>query len=147
MGAHISIPMYQRTLDQRLKLVGLKCNECGSINFPPKGVCRYCRKGNDFEETPLCGKGEIYTFTVISSASAPPEFAKEAAVKGSYPVAIVQLKEGPRVIAQIVDPPTEGVEIGMSVEFVIRRIYQEEEVIRYGYKFRVVEEGEVNKCF
>lgn len=138
MSAHISIPMYQRSVTQRYRLVGLKCKECGEINFPPKGVCYKCRKGTEFEEMELSGAGEVYAYTVIAGAGAPPEFATQAQAKGSYPVAIIQLQEGPRVIAQLVDIEKDQIKVGMRVKAVFRRIYEEENVIRYGFKFRPV---------
>jgi len=136
VGAHISVPMYQRAVPQRYRLVGLRCRNCGRVNFPPKGVCRYCGVGADFEECRLSGRGTVHSWTLIAGAGAPPEFAAEAACKGSYPVVLVELDEGPRIIAQMVDPPEEGPRIGMRVEAVFRRIYEEEGVIRYGFKFR-----------
>lgn len=136
MTAHISIPLYQRAIRQRYRLVGHRCRECGKINFPPKGVCKYCWAASSFEEVKLRGRGKVYSYTVLAAGGAPPEFAQEALVKDSYPVVLVELEEGPRIIAQLVDAPAEGVQIGLEVEAVVRRIYVEEEVIRYSYKFR-----------
>jgi len=138
MSAHISIPMYQRSLPQRYRLVALKCKSCGGLNFPPRGVCRHCQTGADFEEAPLSGRGKIYSYTIISGGGAPPEFSADARCKGSYPVALVELEEGPRIIGQMVTPADEEIYIGMPVEAVFRRIYEEEGVIRYGFKFRPV---------
>lgn len=136
MGAHISIPMYRRSVPQRYRLIGWKCKSCGEINFPPKAVCRHCLKGTEFEEVQLSGRGRVYAFSTLEGAGAPPEFAEEAQIKDNYSVVLVELEEGPRIIAQMVEEPEGGPAIGMPVEAVIRRIYVEEDVIRYGYKFR-----------
>lgn len=138
MGAHISIPMYQRSLPQRYHLVAKRCLGCGEVNFPPKGVCKHCLRGAVFEDVALSGLGTIYSFTVISGGGAPPEFSAEAACKGRYPVVLVELAEGPRIIGQMVPPYDEELRINTPVEMVTRRIYEEEGVIRYGFKFRVV---------
>lgn len=138
MGAHISIPMYQRAVPQRYRLAGQKCKNCGKVNFPPKAVCKYCQSGAEFENIQLSGRGTVYSYTVIAGGGAPPEFSEEARCKGSYPVAVVELEEGPRIIAQLINPPEEGITVGMKVEAVFRRIYQEEGVVRYGFKFRPV---------
>ena len=138
MSAHISIPMYTRSISQRYRLVGLKCKECGKVNFPPKAVCMYCRKGSAFDEAELSGRGKVYTYTVVAGPGAPPEFIEEAVVRGTYPVVLVELAEGPRIAAQMVDCDPAAVEIGMEVEAIVRRIYVEEGVIRYGFKFRPV---------
>lgn len=139
--AHVSVPMYWRTIPQRYRLVGHKCKKCGQVNFPPKGVCKYCNASSDFEETQLSGRGKVHTFTLIGAGGAPPEFAEQEKAGGSYPVAIVELEEGPKVIGQMADVNTKDVKIGMPVRAELRRIYREEGVIRYGFKFVPETEG------
>lgn len=141
MGAHISVPMYQRAIPQRYRLVAHRCKLCGGLNFPPKGVCKFCRKSFEFEEVALSGRGTVYTYTVIAGAGAPPEFTDQARAVGAYPVAVVQLDEGPRVIGQVVGASADCISIGLRVEAVVRRVYEEEGVIRYGFKFRPVWES------
>ena len=133
--AHVSVPMYWRTIPQRYKMVGQKCKKCGHVNFPPKGVCKYCNTSSDFEEIKLSGLGKVHTFVLISAGGAPPEFAEQEKAGGQYPVAIVELVEGPKVIGQIADADPKAVTIGMPVKTELRRIYSEEGVIRYGFKF------------
>jgi len=133
--AHVSIPMYWRTIPQRYKMVGLKCKKCGAVNFPPKGVCKYCNESSDFDEVKLSGKGIVHTFVLIGAGGAPPEFTEQEKAGGSYPVAIVELEEGPKVIGQIADADLKSVKIGMRVTTELRKVYSEEGVIRYGFKF------------
>jgi uncharacterized OB-fold protein len=133
--AHVSIPMYWRTIPQRYKMVGLKCKKCGAVNFPPKGVCKYCNESSDFDEVKLSGRGTVHTFVLIGAGGAPPEFAEQEKAGGSYPVAIVELEEGPKVIGQIADADLKSVKIGMPVTTELRKVYSEEGVIRYGFKF------------
>lgn len=135
MGAHISIPIYQASIDQRLNFAAERCLECGALNFPPKAVCLECERGTEFEAVELSGDGEVYSYTVTSPGAAPPEFAGQAEAEGEYVVAIVELEEGPRITGQVVDIDPESVEIGLPVEGRIRRIYEEEGVVRYGFKF------------
>ena len=107
-----------------------------SIGFPPKAACKSCGQLGTLDDFALSGRGRVYSYTVIAGAGAPPEFTAEAACKGSYPVVLVELEEGPRIMAQMIEDPEGGPKIGMPVEAVVRRIYVEEDVIRYGYKFR-----------
>jgi len=86
--------MYWRTIPQRYKLMGQKCKKCGKVNFPPKGVCKYCSESSDFEDVKLSGNGKIHTYVLISAGGAPPEFAEQEKAGGQYPVAIVELAEG-----------------------------------------------------
>jgi len=127
--------MYWRTIPQRYKMIGQKCKKCGHVNFPPKGVCKYCSASSDFEEIKLSGLGKVHTFVLISAGGAPPEFADQEKAGGQYPVAIVELAEGPKVIGQIADADPKEVKIDMPVKTELRRIYTEEGVIRYGFKF------------
>lgn len=139
--AHVSVPMYWRTIPQRYQMNGQKCKKCGHINFPPKGVCKYCSESSEFEEVKLSGRGKIHTFVLISAGGAPPEFAEQEKAGGQYPVAIVELAEGPKVIGQVADADLKDVKIGMPVKAELRKIYSEEGVIRYGFKFVPVTEG------
>lgn len=133
--AHVSIPMYWRTIPQRYRMIGQKCKKCGSMNFPPKGVCKSCNASSEFEAVGLSGKGTVHTFVLIGAGGAPPEFAEQEKAGGSYPVAIVELEEGPKVIGQIADTDPKQVSIGMKVSTELRKVYNEEGVIRYGFKF------------
>jgi uncharacterized OB-fold protein len=139
--AHVSVPMYWRTIPQRYRLVGLKCKQCGKVNFPPKGVCKYCSASSEFAEVRLSGRGRVHTFTLIGAGGAPPEFAEQEKAGGVYPVTIVELDEGPKVIGQMADVNPKDVKIGMPVRAELRRIYEEEGVVRYGFKFVPLEGG------
>jgi uncharacterized OB-fold protein len=74
----------------------------------------------------------VYSFAVVYQAS--EEFEEYV----PYTVAMVKLEEGPMVTAQLTDVDPEEVRIGMPVEMVTRKLYEEGErgVIHYGYKFR-----------
>lgn len=139
--AHVSVPLYWRTIPQRYKLMAQKCKKCGHVNFPPKGVCKYCNESSEFAEVQLSGRGKVHTFVLIGAGGAPPEFAEQEKAGGQYPVAIIELDEGPKVIAQMADVPVKEVKIGMPVKAELRKIYTEEGVIRYGFKFTPEPEG------
>lgn len=140
--AHVSVPMYWRTIPQRYNMTGQKCKKCGHVGFPPKGVCKYCNMSSDFEDVRLSGRGKVHTFVLISAGGAPPEFAEQEKAGGRYAVAIVELAEGPKMIGQISDVDPKDVKIGMAVKTELRKIYSEEGVIRYGFKFVPATQGE-----
>ena len=139
MTSYISLPAYLNTIDQRYRLVGKKCKTCGTINFPPRMMCIECG-GRDFEDIKLSGRGKIHTFTVISRGSAPSEFDDQQNMTGEFAVAVIELEEGPRVVSQLtyIDTNPEKISIGMEVKVTIRKLYEQEGVIRYGYKFMPV---------
>lgn len=133
-GAYVSLPGYLEALDARYRLVAGRCVECGRLHFPPRPTCLSCGSPR-FDPEPLSGKGEVHAVTVIARGSAPTEFREQQDVMGEYAVALVQLQEGPRVVGQMTDCDPEEVTIGAPVEAVLRRIYRQEGVVRYGYKF------------
>jgi len=92
----------------------------------------------------LSGHGEVLTYTIIARGAAPPEFTRQQRIAGPFAVIIVKLDEGPRIVAQMADCDPSKVKIGMRVESVIRKIYEHEGVIRYGFKFRPEAESNVS---
>ena len=57
----------------------------------------------------------------------------------NYSVAVIELEEGAKLTAQLVDCDVDNLEIGDPVEMVFRKIREDGEdgVISYGFKFRV----------
>ena len=99
--------------------------------------CRECGESSDLIPLQLRPEGEIYSFTEIVAAAAPPEFTDLSRSRQAYTVALVRLDDGPKIAAQIV-PSAKPVTIGARVRAVFKRIYVEEDVVRYGLKFEVV---------
>ncbi len=91
------------------KLVLQYCNECDTYTYYPRGVCINCMN-YDLEWKEVSGEGEIYSYTITENA--PEGFEDDV----PYTVASVDLKEGARVLTNIVSIDPEDVEIGMSVE-------------------------------
>lgn len=121
--------------DQRYNLIGTKCNECGETFFPKKVVCPNCRSHGDIEDLQFKGTGKIYTYSVIRAA--PDDFK----IAAPYAVGIIELDEGAKITAQIVDCDVNDLNIGDEVEVVFRKIREEgkDGVITYGYKFKPTE--------
>lgn len=143
--AYVSIPAYWKTIPQRYNLIGLKCKVCGYINFPAREICAKCGRKTEFEPTKLSGRGKIYSYTIIAAGSTPPEFLMQEKYVGSYPVGVIELEEGPKVVAQLTDCKADELRIGLEVEAVFRKIYEDDNVIRYGVKFRPVKKRRVKK--
>ncbi len=74
------------------KLLGLKCNDCGTYITPPKLVCVNCMSEN-LMKVEMSGKGEIKTFTIIR---VPPE-----GFQSNNMIALVELEEGPWMMGNI----------------------------------------------
>jgi uncharacterized OB-fold protein len=133
--AYVSIPTYSRSIPQRYALIGAKCKSCSVVNLPRTLSCLECG-GTDFEPLKLSGRGKIYCYTMISRGGSPPEFSMQQNLVGPYHVTVVELEEGPKIMAQMADCKPEELKIGLQVEATFRRIYEDEGLIRYGVKFR-----------
>ena len=90
-------------------LYGTKCKKCGNLTFPPKADCEKC-KSSDIDWIQLSGDGELLTYTI--NKVPPPTFADFP----EYIIAIVKLKEGPRLMTWLTDINAEEVKIGMKLK-------------------------------
>ena len=108
---------------------------CETAYFPPRDLCPTCHRESigKMQELQFSGRAKLYSFTRVHDAG--DDFSDQR----PYVMGIVELDEGPRITAQIVELVDEP-EIGMPLEMVFRKIREEGEegVIQYGYKFRPV---------
>ena len=129
----MSVPRFWREFPQRYRLVGSKCGVCGRVYFPQRTVCPYCHRESigNIVDYHLSGKGRVYTFSVVYTG---PDHMKQ---QSPYVISIVELEEGPKITAQIVDTEPDKVEIGMPVHVVFRKIKEDgaDGLIYYGFKF------------
>jgi len=132
-----SVPLFWRLKDSKYRLVGTKCESCGSFYFPPISFCPKCRRNGRVESFKFSGKGIVESFTIIRTA--PSGFEKAT----PYVVGIIRLDEGPKISAQITGD-IEQVDIGRKVSMVFRRMYEDGEqgLINYGFKFELDEDGQ-----
>jgi uncharacterized OB-fold protein len=93
MGHKLIFKDYNEALKQN-KLLGLKCQACGTVTVPPKMVCRQCTSP-DMEIVELKGTGKIRTFTTVYVAAE----GRENEVP--YVIVIVQLDEGPWIMGNL----------------------------------------------
>lgn len=126
-------PRFWREIDERYAMKGVKCGNCGDVLFPSRTLCPKCRHESVGKLTPykLSGEGVIEHVTVVY---APPAGFE---LQSPYTLALIRLKEGPRLTAQVTDTKPGDVKPGQKVRAVFRRINEEGEagVVQYGYKF------------
>lgn len=115
-------PFYQALRDGRFVLP--YCADCGKPHLPPGPVCPFCFAEN-LEWRPASGRGRISTWTVVHKAWFPA-FAKDI----PYNVVQVELEEGPRLTANVVDVSNEELEIGLPVEIVVGEALPRFRVVR-----------------
>lgn len=98
------------------QLIGIKCEDCSAFALPQRHFCPKCHSENTTIVT-FAGEGSLAAYTVIS---VPPVMMAEAGydARNPYCVGIVELTEGPRVSAQILDvdmSKPEDIKIGMKM--------------------------------
>lgn len=91
------------------RLIIRKCRACSQLHFMPRHLCPYCWS-DQLEWVDAKGGGSVHSFTVIHRAS-DPAFAPLV----PYAVALIELDEGPRMMANIVGPDATAVKIGDRV--------------------------------
>jgi uncharacterized OB-fold protein len=89
------------------KLLIQRCTSCGTLRHPPRPACANCRSF-EWDTVTASGRGTVYSY-VVNHYPQVPAF--------DYPlvVALVQLEEGTRLVANISGIAPEDVRIGMPV--------------------------------
>ena len=103
----LTAPYWDAAKEHRFVLP--KCTACGRYHFYPRSVCPYCRS-RDLAWEAASGSGEVYSFTIVHRAPSPT-FAQQA----PYIIAVVELREGPRMMTRLVGVEPKAVRIGMPV--------------------------------
>lgn len=121
---------YWRLKDRYFNLVGSKCKKCGAEWFPPVKVCRKCGS-QDLADSEMPHTGRILAHTVLREPS--DEFKRFA----PYIMGLVELDNGQRLLAQIVDVDITSVQDGSPVRLTLRKLTEDSKkgTIYYGYKF------------
>lgn len=113
----LTAPYWKAAVDGRLLIQ--RCQACGAYQFYPRAHCTSCgADGPAWHEA--TGRGVVHTFSVVHR-NGSPGFADEV----PYVFAIVELEEGPRMTANVLDVDPEDVVVGMPVEVTFTPISDE----------------------
>ena len=116
-------PFWDGTRQNQLRLP--YCTECGRPHWPAGPVCPHCLS-SALQWRTASGRGRISTYTVVHKAWFPA-FAADI----PYNVVQVELEEGPRLTANLVDEPPGGPAIGMAVEAVFDPVTPDVTLLRF----------------
>ena len=121
-----------------VSLRGSKCRSCGAVELGKSLGCVNCAS-DDAEDITFSRKGTVYTYTIARYPPQPPFIAPDPYVP--FAMAWVELPEGVRILSPLTDCDIERVEIGMVVELVVDKLYEDDEGNEIvAYKFRPVKE-------
>ena len=121
-----------RDTDSIYKMYGIKCKECGTVQYPCNfRSCYKCRADDQFEKVKLALKGTIFTYTL------------DHLVGGAYldtpvPRCVIDIDGGGRVLLNMteIQNPEENVKIGMRVELTFRKEHESANFVNYYWKCR-----------
>ena len=101
-------PFWDALKDGKL-LIG-ECGGCGKVHYYPRAMCPYCWS-DDVTMVPAKGTGVLYTWSTVHVNDLPP-------FKGMVPyvAAQVDLDEGVRMIANIIETDAADIKPGARVE-------------------------------
>ena len=106
-------PFFDAARERRLELQ--RCPRDG-LFFYPRARCPRCL-GDDWEWETVSGRGEVHAFT-IDRIGHDPRLGPNA----PFAIAIVELEEGPRMTANVVECAVEDVRVGLPREVCFEEI-------------------------
>jgi uncharacterized OB-fold protein len=110
-------------------LMGNKCKSCGQVFFPKVVFCLTCLN-EEMEELKLGRRGKLYSYAIgrMSSMHFEPPYA----------IGYVDMPEGLRIFAPLKMTEDKPFKVGMNMEVVIEKLWQEGDNEVIGYKFKPV---------
>ena len=129
-GSTPSLPAMARQKARIFAFTGVKCQNCGTVQYPPQRVCVACGSKDKFDEHKLADrKGKIVTFTKdnLYAAADPPT-----------PFAAVDFEGGGRYVGEVTDKDAADIKVGMPVEMSFRKIMYRDGIHDYFWKFRAI---------
>jgi len=121
-------PAHWRENEKELRLWGVKCNNCGTPQYPPQRVCVNCRAKDNFEIYSFRDKkGKIFSFCHdhIMATIDPP-----------VTVSVIDFDGGGRLLMDMTDRDPDECKVGMEIEMTFRRLFYVGGIYNYWWKCR-----------
>jgi len=122
----VAAPALWRELEQNIRLYGVKCKSCGTVQYPPQKVCTKCYAKDQFEKIRFSDKrGRLFTYSIDYITWAPeiPSIT-----------AIVNFEGGGRIQCLMSEVQVEELKIDMPVEMSFRKMDFREGIHLYSWK-------------
>ena len=102
---------------ERGEILIQRCTGCGALRHPPRPMCPHCQ-ATSWDFVASAGAGTVYSYVVIRYPEVPGY---------TYPlvVAVVDLEEGTRLVANVEGCAAEDVHIGMAVQAFVEDVDDE----------------------
>jgi uncharacterized OB-fold protein len=103
-----SLPYWSAARERRLLI--RKCTACGALHFMPRYLCPTCWSDR-LEWVESKGTGTVHSYTIIRRAPAAAFVPRVP-----YVIALIELDEGPRMMANVLGEDALAVRIGDRVK-------------------------------
>lgn len=110
-------PFWAAAKEGRLLL--RSCRACGEVHHYPRSFCPTCWS-DDVEWIEASGRATLYTHSTVYMNDLPP-FGERV----PYVAAVVDLAEGPRMMTEVIDCPTDELAVGMPLALTFRDLTDE----------------------
>jgi 3-hydroxy-3-methylglutaryl CoA synthase len=121
-----SPPAYWRDLKQCVRLYGVKCQACGTLQYPVQAVCTKCHRRGPFEEIRFSDRrGTLFTYSIdhVTWALQMPLIK-----------VIINFEGGGRMECLMADTEPNEVKIDMPLEMGFRKIDFRDGIYTYSWK-------------
>jgi len=136
-AARSALVKYWRDEKWELPLYGMRCNKCGTLQYPIGRCCAVCGERDNHEDVKLARKGEVFSYThdyLVGPGNLPAD-GINATTR-----AVVDLEDGCRLFLEMCDQDIKEVDIGMPVELTFRLFNQKSNYRYYAWRARPVRE-------
>jgi uncharacterized OB-fold protein len=109
-------------------LIGNRCRLCGKFHFPKTLACTKCLN-EKLDEVHFGRTGKLYSYSIVQVSS--------MGLAAPYVIGYVDIDEGVRLFALIVDWKKSDLQSGKSMELTIRKIREESSggrIIGFAYR-------------
>ena len=89
-----------------------RCAGCSALRHPPRPMCPVCNS-LEWDAVVSAGRGTLFSYVI---AHHPPQ----PGIPGPYVIALAELDEGTRFLANLVDVEPDDVRIGMPIRVTFR---------------------------
>lgn len=116
-------PFWDALREHRLLLQ--RSQKSGKVIYYPRSISPY-GPGDTLEWVECSGRGSVYSFTVARRPTAP-QWAND----GDVILAIIEIEEGARVTANVLNCPPDAVHIGMAVRATFHDVTPEVTLLQF----------------
>ncbi|WP_101758806.1 Zn-ribbon domain-containing OB-fold protein [Oceanicoccus sp. KOV_DT_Chl] len=95
------------------KLLIQHCKSCDQLQHPPGPCCKHCQSF-EWDTVSACGEGVLASFVKMHHPALP-------GFDQPNPVGLITLKEGTRIIAQLIDFDPDAIKVGAAVKLVMTK--------------------------